>query len=136
MKAVLDTNVFVSGIHWKGSSSKIIEAMHANKFESVTSDEILREFVEVMNGFKIPLPNEAVMNWENFIMRKSEIVLPKQRFDAVKNDPDDNKFIEAAIEGNCDCIVSKDKKHLLAMKEFRGIKIVSPEEFLNLINKN
>ena len=89
-----------------------------------------------MNGFKIPLPNEAVMNWENFIMRKSEIVLPKQRFDAVKNDPDDNKFIEAAIEGNCDCIVSKDKKHLLAMKEFRGIKIVSPEEFLNLINKN
>ena len=136
MKAVLDTNIFVSGIHWKGISSKIIEAMHENKFKSVTSEEILKEFVGIMQNFKIQMPNEAVMSWKNLIMCKSEIVLPKQKLNVVKNDPDDNKFIEAAIEGNCDYIVSKDKKHLLIMKEFKGIKIVSPEEFLGLISKN
>ena len=136
MRAVLDTNIFVSGIHWKGASSKIIEAMHRNKFESVTSEEILKEFVEVMQNFKIPMPNEVMLSWENLIISKSEIVLPKQRLNVVKNDPDDNKFIEAAVEGNCDYIVSKDKKHLLVMNEFRGIKIISPKEFLDLIRKN
>ena len=136
MKVVLDTNIFLSGIHWKGASSKVIEAMLENKFEAVTSEEILKEFVEAMQCFKILMHNDAIMWWENLITSKSEIVLPKQRLNVVKNDPDDNKFVEAAIEGNCDYIISKDKKHLLIMKEFRGIKLVSPEEFLDLIGKN
>ena len=61
--------------------------------------------------------------------------MPKEKLNVVKNDPDDDKFIEAAVEGDCDCIVSKDKKHLLKLKEFRGIKIISPEEFLKIINQ-
>ena len=55
MKVVLDTNIFVSGVHWKGASSRIIEAMLMDKFEAITSDEILKEFVETMKSFKIPL---------------------------------------------------------------------------------
>ncbi|MBI2671412.1 putative toxin-antitoxin system toxin component, PIN family, partial [Candidatus Woesearchaeota archaeon] len=42
---------------------------------------------------------------------------------------DDNKIIECAIDGNSDCIITKDK-HLLKLKEYKGIKIITPEEFL------
>lgn len=133
MRAVLDTNVFVSGIHWQGMPSKILKAMLLDKFRSVTSDEILNEFVDVMKNFKIPMKNEDILWWENLIISKSEVVFPKQKFNAVKNDPDDNKFVDAAVEGNCDYIVSQDKKHLLKLKEFRGIKIIAPEEFLKLL---
>ena len=109
MRAVLDTNVLVSGIHWKGASSKVIEAILANKFESVTSEEILREFVEVMQCFKISMPNDEIIEWENLVMSKSEIVLPKQRLYVVKDDPDDNKFVEAAVKATVIILSPKTK---------------------------
>ena len=107
--------------------------MEADKFESITSDEILDEFVNVMKSFKRPMAEEDILRWENFIIIKSEIVLPKENLKIVKDDPKDDKFIDAAVEGKCDYIISKDKKHLLKLKEFRGIKLISPEKFANLL---
>ncbi|MBI2630224.1 putative toxin-antitoxin system toxin component, PIN family [Candidatus Pacearchaeota archaeon] len=60
----------------------------------------------------------------------STIVEPKTKIEIIKDDPDDNKIIECAIEGKVDFIISQDN-HLLNLKEFQGIKIVSPKEFLN-----
>ena len=104
MKAVLDTNVYVSGIHWKGAPSRILRAMLQDKFKSITSNDILDEFVKVMKEFKIPMKTEDILWWENFIISKSEIVEPKERIKAVKDDPKDDKIIEAAVEGKCDYI--------------------------------
>ena len=133
MKAVLDTNIYVSGIHWTGAPDKILRAMLLDKFSSITSNELLDEFVSVMKSFKIPMKAEEIMMWENLIISKSEIVEPKEKIKAVKDDPKDDKVIEAAIEGKCDYIVTRDKKHLLKLKEFRDIRIITPEEFLKLI---
>ena len=58
--------------------------------------------------------------------------MPKTKFDIVKEDQYDNKFLEAAFEGDCDYLVSQDN-HLLKLKEFKGIKIMSPKEFLELV---
>lgn len=55
------------------------------------------------------------------------IVTPKIKVDAVKEDPDDNKIIECALESNAEYIISYDK-HLLKLKEYQRIKIVRPEE--------
>lgn len=51
----------------------------------------------------------------------------------VKEDPDDDKFLAAAIEGKADYVVSGDKP-LLNIKEYRGIKIISPADFMKNIN--
>lgn len=59
-------------------------------------------------------------------------MFPTLALNVVKNDPDDDKFIEAAFEGNAHYIISKDK-HLLSLKEYGTIKIISPEEFLDLL---
>ena len=131
IKAVLDTNVFVSGIHWTGASEKVLRLLFLDKFKLVSSAETIGEFVKIMASFKIPMKNEDILWWESLILEKSELVVPNKKINIVKDDPDDNKFIEAALEGNADYIVTQDK-HLLKIKEFKGIKIITPEEFNKL----
>ena len=59
----------------------------------------------------------------------AKLIEPKQKIDIIKDDPDDNKVIECAIESSSDYIVTYDK-HLLKLKEYKGIKILKSEEIL------
>ncbi|MCH7568056.1 MAG: putative toxin-antitoxin system toxin component, PIN family [Nanoarchaeota archaeon] len=129
MRVVLDTNVFISGIHWSGSSEKILHAWFDDKFELISSEETIEEIAETLANFKIPLPKDDILHWISIIAGKSILVKPETSLDIIKDDPDDNKFLEIALEGKADYIVSQDK-HLLKLKEFEGIKILSPDEFL------
>ena len=61
------------------------------------------------------------------------MVFPTEKLDIVKNDPKDNKFFEAALAGKAEYIVSQDKKHILNILEFLGIKTIHPEEFIKLV---
>lgn len=60
------------------------------------------------------------------------VVVPSEEVHIIKNDPDDDKFIEAALEAKAEYIVSQDK-HLLLIKEYRDIKIIPPDKFLKLL---
>ena len=128
MKIVLDTNVFISGIFWKGASNKVIFNWKEGKFTLVTSLEAISEIIKVLKDFKIKLPDDMIREWVDLIVRNSIIVEPKEKINIVKDDPKDNIFIETAVAGNVEYIISQDK-HLLKLKEFRGIKIITPEEF-------
>ena len=75
---------------------------------------------------------EEIEWWEDIVLEKSILVIPKRKVNVVKDDSDDNKFIEAALEGNADYIISQDR-HLLDIKEFEGIKMVTPKEFLRIL---
>ncbi|MEK6894432.1 MAG: putative toxin-antitoxin system toxin component, PIN family [Nanoarchaeota archaeon] len=131
MKVVLDTNVFISGIHWRGDSAKIIDAWIDDKFELISSEDVLQELAKTLLNFKKPLSQEDILHWISLIASKAIIVTPTVQFEAVKVDPDDNKFIDIAVEGNAEYIVTQDKD-LLDIKEFQGIKIVKPQEFLRI----
>ena len=131
MRVILDTNVFLSGIHWDGASSKVLKEWFLNKFTLVSSLEINRELFSQFKDFKINMETEEIHFWESLILEKAVFVIPKIRVTAVKDDPDDNKFIEAALEGKADYIVSQDN-HLLKLKEFKGIKIITPDKFIRL----
>ena len=133
MKTVLDTNVFISGIFWKGSSNKVITDWKEEKFILVTSLETIAEIIKILKDFKIKLSDELIKEWVDLIVRNSMIVEPKEKIEAVKDDPKDNIFIETAVAGNVDYLVSQDN-HLLKLKEFRGIKIITPEEFNKICN--
>lgn len=123
MRVVLDTNVFLSGIHWTGDSHQVLRAWFTGKFILVSSPEINEELFAQIKDFKIQMESEEISWWETAIIEKSVIVEPKTKLNIVKEDKDDDKFIEAAFEGNCDYIVSQDK-HLLKLKEYSGIKIL------------
>lgn len=74
----------------------------------------------------ISLPEELIEKWKNLILENSIIVQPLNQLNVIESDPDDNKFIEAAFYGNVDFIISQDK-HLLYVKEYGNIKILTPE---------
>ena len=133
MRAIIDTNVFVSGIFWEGNfCSQIIDKWKNKKFELVSTMDILEEFVETLKNFKIQMPDKMIEEWKNLIIENSVIIKQKIKLNAIKDDPNDNKFLEAGISGNADLIISQDK-HLLKLKEYQGIRIVNPEEALLLI---
>lgn len=138
MRVVLDTNVLVSGTFWRGDSEKIIDKIENKEIELILSKDLIDEYEEVINREEIMnkiqnkdlILNESVQK----IINDSIIVEPKQKFSIVE-DIDDNKIIECAVEGNADYIVSQDN-HLLKLKEFKDIKIVTPEDFLGVLKES
>lgn len=135
MRAVIDTNVFISGIHWTGDSEKILFMWCDKKFELISSIKIIEEITESLKNFKIPLSIEDIYMWEKMILENSLLVEPEEKIEIVKDDSDDNKFVEAAIAGKADYIITQDN-HLLKIKEFRGIKILTPKQFLDILKKD
>lgn len=136
VRVVLDTNIFISGIFWEGNyCSQIIDAWQAGKIVLVNSQEIVQEFLETIGNFKIEMPEEMIQEWQHMIIENSVMVVPTEKPDIVKNDPKDNKFFEAAVAGKVNYIVSQDKKHVLSIPDFKGIKTIHPEEFVKLIEQ-
>ena len=133
MRAVLDTNVFISGVFWAGTPGKILDAAQNDKFQLVTSLECIYELHRVLNEFKDKLGSDLADFWTIFAISKSLITLPQTRFSDIKEDPDDNKFLDAAVAGKVEYIVSGDK-HLLNLGKFRNIKIIRPADFLSLLS--
>lgn len=133
MKVTLDTNVLVSGTFWTGDSFTILNLIDKNKFRNVTSKEIIKEYYEVINSDeiigKIKDKRLRMLKIAHKVINNSEIVAPSVKIDIIKDDPDDNKILECAIAGNVDCIVSNDK-HLLKLKKFRDIPILTPDDFV------
>ena len=132
MKIVLDTNVLVSGMLWKGNPEKIIHAWKAGKFELITSLATLAELQRVLRYPRIEMPEEMIKEWIDLLLENSTVVDPKIKVDVIKNDPPDNRFLEVALASNADYIVSGNN-HLLDLHEFKGIKITTPTEFCKLL---
>jgi|SRR3989344_5651594 len=139
MKVVIDTNVVISGTFWTGKSFQILKLVDQKKILMILTLPILKEYDNIINSDeileKITVYQKARIQVMQKILNKAIFVEPKERVDIIKNDPDDNKFLEAAIAGGADYIISQDKKHLLILKKFRNIPILSPDEFLELIKK-
>ena len=96
--------------------------------ELVVSEAILKELARILSGkfgWESGLVSLAVAD----IRRTADVVEPHLVLTDCA-DPDDNRILEAAVEGRADCIVSGDRRHLLRMKTFRGIEILTVDEFL------
>jgi len=136
MKIVLDTNVLISATFWSGDSNRILEKVERREVELLLSKEIIEEFKEVL-GYaeiqdKIKDKNLEMKRTVEKVVSMSTIVEPHQKFKVIENDSEDDKFLDCAFEGKVEFIVSQNK-HLLKLKEFKGIKIMTPTEFLKQI---
>ena len=134
MNVVLDTNIFVSGIHWETKSRIILRAWLSGEFTLISSWPIIDEICSTLRKFRVHLDEEEFSVWEGLILERSLIIESYEKLEIVKDDPEDNKFIEAAIAGKALYIITQDK-HLLNLKEFKGIKILHPDEFVKILKK-
>lgn len=95
-KVVLDTNVFISALFWKGPPHHIFKKSLQREILNFISPEILKEIKKrLLDKFK--LPPKKVKEFLEIIIFNSEIVYPKKKLDIVKKDPSDNKIIECEI---------------------------------------
>ena len=129
MKIVCDTNVLVSATLSDGTPRKLLRLIACGKVENAVSLEILAEAKNVLVRPKFGFSPEQVTHAIDVFSGISLLVAPVQRVDAIKDDPSDNRILEAADAATADCIVSGDK-HLLNLQSWNGIEILSPADFL------
>ena len=138
LRVVLDTNVIISGtIVAHGTPAQILDAWRKDDFIIIVSEPILREIEKV---FHYPRIKERRCLTDRDIesvlqsLRRYGINTPSElKIEAIPEDPEDDKFIIAAVEGDADYIVSGDR-HLKALKSYRRIRIVSASEFVQALN--
>ena len=140
MRITLDTNVLVSAfISRTGHPARVLDiALTLEDVQLVLSDEIIREFKRVMSReellVRLGYTLDDVEDLAKLLRKTSRMIKVTSRFRAVKEDPADNVVLNTAHDGRCDFIVSGDH-HLLNLKEFRAIRILSPDRMLNLLSK-
>ena len=110
-RTVLDTNIIISSA-LGGALVLILERWDQGKFTVIVTSDILREYFEVLNRPKFKLKQETIDKITRYIYQFSEFVIPEERIQFIEADPADDKFLEAAIAGRADFIVSGDS-HLL-----------------------
>ena len=105
----------------------------------VLSKELIEEYSETINSDEIMEKAESkdlIINATvKRIFSSAIIVFPQEKLNVVKEDSDDNRILECAVEGKVNYIISQDN-HLLKLREFQEIKILTPEEFLKIIEKS
>ncbi len=129
MKIVLDTNVFISGIFWKGTSHKIVELWACRKIQIVITKSIFEEYIDVIKRFDEG--RTITRRWKAFVVENSQIIEEKMQI-KICRDPDDDKFLSCALLGEADYLVSGDDD-LLSLKTIGTTKIVNPAQFLKLV---
>ena len=130
MRAVLDTNVLISSVISTGVPHEIVIKGVSSEYQIVVSVATLTEFRDTLLKYteKFQMDEGDVQQEVETIRYFAEFVDPDEEITAVEDDPDDDKFLEAAVAGNVDYIISGDK-HLLDVDSFHGIDIVDPRTF-------
>jgi hypothetical protein len=137
VRVVLDTNVVVSAaVNPKGPPAEIIRAWRARSFEWATSPALLDEMDRTLLSARV----RRYMAWgeseiDEFLAAvpsKAEVVYPTRQIDVVRTDPSDNRVLEAAVAAQADYVVSGDH-HLLQLKTYEGVQIVTPARFVAIL---
>ena len=127
MRIVIDTNVVASGIVFGGKPERLLELAIKNDVEMCVSPQILAEYDEIIARLSAKYPAHTIEITLQDLTDNALLVTPSQTV-TVCRDPDDNKFIECAMEGKCLYIVSGDND-LLDLRSYADIEIVTVAEF-------
>ena len=139
IRVVLDANIFVSTVLKSHSKpAKIFQLAKEGKVTLISSKDILSEIKTVLLYAKLrKLHRRTPKEIGEFVKRTARVsfIVPgRTEIQEIKDDPADNKYLSAAIEGKADFIVSGDR-HLKELKAFRGIRILDPSTFLAFMTK-
>jgi hypothetical protein len=136
IRAVLDANVFVSGIVTEGVPRSILRAWRDGHFHLVASQARIDEIGRVLRYPKIKRrhhwPETEIHAFIESLEALAILTPGRLHLDVVAADPSDNRYLECAVEGEADCLVTGDR-HLLELGVYREVEILSPREFVELL---
>ena len=130
MDVVVDTNVVISGLLFKGVPGRIVALWRTGAITPYASSEILDEYIRVLAYPKFQLSQQEI---EYLLYREIlpyfETVIPWKDEPVLSQDPADDKFIHCALDGSIETIISEDS-HLLDLGKYKSICIMHPADFL------
>ena len=134
-RAVLDTNILARLLLTpRGFSARLLGLLEAGRFVLITSEFILAEVADVLARPHVqrygPYPPREIAEAMDALRAIATVVPGRYEVFVVAGDPDDNPVLACALDGNADFVVSDDRKHLLPLKHYRGVQIVSAPLFV------
>jgi len=139
IRVVLDANVFVSAVLSPGGiPAKILTAWRDERFHLVMSPAILDEIHRVLRYPKIRRRHrwreERLRLFLEELTHLAILTPGELTINVIKEDPSDNRYLECAVEGDAEYVVSGDQ-HLLQLATYQRIKILTPREFLEVLTR-
>ena len=136
-RVVLDANVFVSALlSPAGAPAQVLASWESGEFELLTSPAILEELERVLHYPRLQeryhLPEETIRVLLRLLRTQATVVSPTHTLHAIEDDPADNRYLECAVAGGAQLVVSGDG-HLLALEEYEGVQILPPAGFVALL---
>lgn len=131
MRLVVDTNVMVEAVTTRGPYHRIFRSVIDKTNNLVLSNEILLEYFEI---FERIFPKQLLEELSIFFHYATGILRidPHYRFRLIESDEDDNKFVDCAICGNCDFLITSDHHFdILKKSEFPRVEVIRPEAFVS-----
>jgi len=129
VRVVADTNVLISALLFGGVSDQVFLAGLRGEIQLVTSDPLLKELERILkNRFKLDV--QLVKGVIEEVRNVAEVVEVSSHGNVISYPEEDNRVLECAVDGKANFIVTGDTKHILPLKEFRGVKILTPSEFI------
>ena len=128
MRAVADTNVYISALNFGGTPEEVLALGRAGAVQLFISPSILKEIEGVLIRkfhWSARATREAIAAIQEF----AQLVRPKETIRLITEDESDNRILECALEATADCVITGDQ-HLRRLRAFRGIPITSPGEFM------
>lgn len=132
-RVVLDTNVIISALLFGGTPSRLATLWQMGTIKPFASPIMVEEFLRVLAYPRFEL-NESEIEYLIYqqILPFFDIIDVEPGPTVVDKDPSDDVFLYCAVEANVDYIISGDR-HLLALKSFRHIPIITPSAFLSMV---
>jgi putative PIN family toxin of toxin-antitoxin system len=131
-KVTIDTNILVSGFGWKGNPHRVLDMVVRGEIELFTSREQFEELSRVLDYPKFEFSDKQKVGFKSLLSSVASFVETATELDIIKEDPTDNRILECAMVADVDFIVSGDE-HLLSIKKFGRIEILTASEFLKSI---
>lgn len=133
-RVVLDTNVLVSALLFKGALSRLVELWRKGKMIPVISRETFEELTTVLQYPKFSLSKDEIKSVvEHEILPYFEIIEVVKAVKGVCRDPGDDKFVSCALSASVDCIVRGDKDFCDG-RQYKTVKIISASDFLKKLD--
>lgn len=133
MKVVLDTNIVASASFWRGKPFDCLAAWARGEIAVFVSPQLLSEYFDTIEELAARFPEKPRVESVENLTASADLVFPSDRARGETPDPFDEMVLECALAAEADFIVSGDKKHLLPLREFRGIRILTADGFLKLL---
>ena len=132
-RVVVDTNVLISGYLWKGAPRRVLDLVRTPQWTLLSSSFTLQEFIRVLAYEKFRLTAAEISPFIDDLRQVSEFVHVRSKLQLIAADPTDNMFLDLAVDGNAEVIVSGDR-HLLELKTCQNIAILSVRAFLSFVS--